>query len=173
MGVFLAFPILIIAAVLQAVLLPHTGLIGGGPNLIFLLVLAWALNAPIEQAFFWAVIGGVATDLLSAAPLGTSALGLVLIVFVMNLFLGQFYELGLLLLVLMALFGTFAFEFYRMVALDAYQVLGYIPADAPFSITWGNDIANVIAPVMIYNVISILPVYGVLRLLQRRLPRVE
>jgi len=173
MGVFLAFPILMLAAVLQAVLLPQTPLIGGGPNLIFVLVMAWALNAPLREAVFWAMVGGLASDLLSAAPLGTSSLGLVILVFVMNLILSQFYELGLILLALMGLFGTFAFEFYRLAALDAFQLLGYISADAPFNITWGSDIPDIIAPVMVYNVLLILPIYVLLRLLQRRLPRVE
>ncbi len=173
MGIFLAFPVLMIAAVIQAVLLPQTPLIGGGPNLVFLLVMAWSLNAPLPEAIFWAIVGGISSDLLSAVPLGTSALGLALLVFLVNILLNQFYGLGLLLLGLAGLFGTFAFEFYRLAALDAFQLFGYIPADAPFNITWGNDIANVIAPVMVYNVVSILPVYGLLRLLQRRLPRIE
>lgn len=170
MGVFLAFPVLIIAAVLQAVLLPNLELIGGGPNLVYLLVIAWALNAPLQQGITWAIIGGIMTDLLSAVPLGTSSLGLALAVFSMNLLLSQFYELNLLLLLLMGLFGTFIYEFYRMAMLDAYHLLGYIPADAPFVITWGDDIVNVIGPLMVYNVVLILPIYGLLRRLQRRLP---
>jgi rod shape-determining protein MreD len=170
MGVFLALPILTLAALLQAVLLPTLNLVSGGPSLIYLLVIAWALNAPLPQGIAWALIGGVISDLLSAVPLGTSSLGLGLSVLIMSLLLSQFYELNLLLLLLMGLFGTFFYEILRLMLLDAYQLLGYIPADAPFVITWGEDITNVIGPVMVYNVILILPIYGLLRRLQRRLP---
>lgn len=170
MGVFLAVPVLILAALLQAVVMPNLDLIGGGPNLVYLLVIAWALNAPLPQAMAWAVIGGIASDMFSVMPLGTSSLGLALVVFAMNVLLSQFYELNLLLLLLMGLFGTFLYEFYRLAMLDAYHLLGYIPADAPFVITWGTDIPNVIGPLMVYNVLLILPIYWVLRRLQRRLP---
>jgi rod shape-determining protein MreD len=173
MGVFLALPFLTLAAILQAVLLPNLSLVGGGPNLVYLVVIAWALNAPLEQGVAWAIIGGLLTDLLSAVPLGTSSLGLMLSVFAMNLLLAQFYELTLLLLLLMGLFGTFAYELLRLMLLDAFHLLGYIAADAPFVITWGDDITNVIGPIMVYNVVLILPIYGLIRRFQRRLPSNE
>ncbi|MCU0465898.1 MAG: rod shape-determining protein MreD [Anaerolineae bacterium] len=173
MGIFYAFPIMIAAAVLQAVFIPQLDLIGVGPNLIFVIVVAWALNAPLPQGVVWAVVGGIASDLMSAMPLGTSALGLAMVVFVMNALGTQFYQLGILVLLLMGLFGTFFYEFYRLAMLDFFHLVGYIPADAPFVITWGSDIPTVIAPVMLYNVAMILPVYVLLRRLQRRLPETE
>ncbi|MFZ2880164.1 MAG: rod shape-determining protein MreD, partial [Phototrophicaceae bacterium] len=75
MGGFLAIPILGLAAILQASLVPILDLPGGGPNLTFVIVLAWALNAPVGQAALWALLGGLFADLLSIVPLGTSSLG--------------------------------------------------------------------------------------------------
>jgi rod shape-determining protein MreD len=173
MGGFLSVPILLIAAVLQASLIPRLDLPGGGPNLTYICVLAWALNAPVSQAALWAFVGGLFYDLLSAVPLGTSSLGLVLIIYFISGLGTQVYRLGLLLLIFMSVFGTMAFEFGRVVLIDLYQLVGFIPSSAPVQITWGADLTTTVFPTMVYNFVLILPVYLLLRLLQRRLPRVD
>ncbi len=170
MGYFLAIPILSLAAVLQATLLPRLNLIGTGPNLAYIIVIAWALRAPLQQAVFWALVGGITGDLLSAQPLGTSPLGLALIVFVVNLLSEQFADLRIVALLLVGLFGTLAYELYRVMMLDAYHLLGMIEASAPFRITWGDDITTRIGPMMLYNVALVLPTYLLLRQIQRKLP---
>lgn len=170
MGYLLAFPYLIVAVVLQATLLPRLDLVGEGPDLVYLMVVAWALNAPLRQAVFWGIAGGVLFDLMSAIPLGTTSLGLALMVLLMDTVRMRFYELSWLFLGLMGLFGTLIYEFYRMAMLDVFHLLGLMPADAPFQITWGDELVGRAAPVMLYNVVLVLPVYLLLRASQRRLP---
>lgn len=173
MGGFLSIPILLIAAVLQASLIPRLDLPGGGPNLTYICVLAWSLHAPVRQAALWAFLGGLFYDLLSAVPLGTTSLGLVLMIYFISGLGTQVYRLGLLLLIFMSVFGTLAFEFGRVVLIDLYQLLGFIPATAPVQITWGADLTTTVFPTMVYNFVLILPIYLFLRLLQKRLPRVD
>lgn len=173
MGGFLSVPVLLIAAVLQASTVPRLDLPGGGPNLTFVCVLAWSLNAPVGQAALWAFLGGLFADILSAMPLGTSSLGLVLMVYLISGLGTQVYRLGLLLLIFMSVFGTLAFEFWRVVMIDLYQLVGFIPSTAPVQITWGADLTTTVFPTMVYNFVLILPVYTVLRLFQRRLPRAD
>jgi rod shape-determining protein MreD len=134
------------------------------------MVIAWGLNAPLRQAVAWALMGGVLFDVMSATPLGTSALGLALMVLLMDTVRLRFYELSWLFLGIMGLFGTALYQFYQMAMLDAFHLLGLMPADAPFQITWGDDLLNRTAPVMLYNVVLVLPVYLLLRVSQRRLP---
>ena len=171
MGGFLSVPVLLIAAILQASLIPRLELPGGGPNLTYVIVLAWALNAPVGQAALWAFLGGLFNDILSAVPLGTSSLGLVLLVYLISGLGTQVYRLGLLLLIFMSVFGTFAYEFSRVVLVDFYQLVGYLPSTAPLQISWGADLTATVFPTMVYNFALILPVYALLRLFQRRLPR--
>lgn len=173
MGSFLAFPILIVAAILQASLIPQLGLAGGGPNLVYVLVLAWSLNAPLEQALIWALVGGLSLDLLSAAPLGTSALGLVLQTFILSSLGTQLFQLGILLLVFMSVFGTLVYEIFRMLLVDLFWLVGYLPATAPLSLDFRTALTSTVAPTMLYNFILILPTYILLRLIQRRLRPVE
>jgi rod shape-determining protein MreD len=173
MGGFLSVPILLIAAVLQASLIPRLDLPGGGPNLTYVCVLAWSLNAPVAQAAIWAFLGGLFHDILSAVPLGTSSLGLVLLIYFISGLGTQVYRLGLLLLIFMSVFGTLAFEFGRVVLIDLFHLIGFIYSTTPVQITWGADLTTTVFPTMVYNFVLVLPVYMLLRVLQRRLPRTE
>jgi len=173
MGGFLSVPILLIAAVLQASLIPRLDLPGGGPNLTYVCVLAWSLNAPVGQAALWAFLGGLFNDILSAVPLGTSSLGLVLLIYLISGLGTQVFRLGFLLLIFMSVFGTLAYEFSRVMLVDLYQLLGFIPSTASLQINWGADLTTTVFPTMVYNFVLVLPMYFFLRLLQRRLPRLE
>lgn len=77
---YIGIPLLVLAAVFDTTVLTLLRIWGGGPNLVLVLVLSWAMLVDIRQALPWAVIGGVLRDLLSVAPTGTSALILVMLV---------------------------------------------------------------------------------------------
>lgn len=81
MSNYIGIPILLLAALLNSTLMAEFRIGGGAPDLVFLLVVSWALLGDVEEALTWAVIGGVMQDLLSVAPLGTSSLGLVIVAF--------------------------------------------------------------------------------------------
>ena len=106
MGSSLSLPILALAAVLQASIIPQFSILGGRPDLVFLLVISWALNAPLEQGIIWAFVGGILQDLMSAAPTGTSVVGMVLIVFILDIFRQQVYRVGVLTILWVTLVGT-------------------------------------------------------------------
>jgi rod shape-determining protein MreD len=158
MGNFLSLPLLAVAAALQATLVPQIRLLGGGPDLVFLVVLAWAINADLQQAILWAFVGGICQDLLSAAPLGTSVLGLLVLIFGISGLGRQFTSIGFLLIIGAVLFGTLA---NHVVTLLALAVSGY-------AVDWALSLSYITAPTILYNLLVIWPVYGVIRLIQRR-----
>ncbi len=84
---YVGLPLLLLAAVFDATLMTLFRLWGGAPNLVLMIVISWALVTELEEALPWAVIGGIMRDLLSAAPTGSSALALVLIVVVVDTYL--------------------------------------------------------------------------------------
>ncbi len=63
-----------LASVLQSTALPHLVVVGVKVDLVLLLVIAWSIRRGIEAGVLWAVIGGIALDVLSLAPLGVSVL---------------------------------------------------------------------------------------------------
>lgn len=159
MGRFLSVPFLIIAAALQASFVPQIRLLGGGPDLVFLLVLAWSINSELEEGVVWAFVGGIAQDLLSAAPSGSSVMGLLILVFAISGLGRQVYRIGFVTLIGLVLVGTTVQQIILMIIL----------ALSGFRIEWLTDLSFVVAPTIFYNLIFIWPVYWFVRIVQRRI----
>ena len=156
MSNFFSIPLLAIAAALQASIVPQIRLLGGGPDLIFLIVLAWAINADLEDSVLWAFAGGIMQDLMSAAPVGSSVLGMLLLVFAISGLGQQVYRIGFTLLVGLVLAGTLLQQIIVMVILSI----------SGFSIDWLGAAPYVVAPTVLYNLVFIWPIYWIMRQLQ-------
>ena len=163
MGNFISFPILFIAAVLQATFVPQIRLLGGGPDFVFLIILSWSINSRLEESIVWAFVGGIMIDLLSAAPTGASVLGTLLIIFAISGIGQQVYSIGLVLLAGSVVFGT----------VIKYLALFLVLSLAGYHIDWLVASVYIIAPTILYNVILIWPIYWFMRRVQRRVNRPE
>jgi rod shape-determining protein MreD len=165
MGTFLSIPILVLAAALQVTVAPQISLFGGRPDFVFLLVIAWTLNGTLEQSVIWALVGGICKDLLSAAPLGTSALGLVVIVFLLNALRSQFYTVGFFTLIWATVLGTI---FTQALTLIVLILSGFGPAPAGLSLLGiiSEELISNLLPTLFYHLAGIIPVYIIVRRLQ-------
>jgi rod shape-determining protein MreD len=163
MGNFLGIPILAIAASLQASFVPQIRLLGGGPDLVFLFVLAWAINSRLEDGVLWAFAGGIMLDLLSYNPTGTSALGMLLLVFAISGLEQRVYRLGFFLLVGLVLIGTIVQQFLVMLILT---LNGY-------PVNWSVGLTYVMAPTIFYNMVLFWPIFWFARRFWRRLERTD
>jgi rod shape-determining protein MreD len=158
MGNYLSIPILALAAALQATFVPQIRLLGGGPDLVFLIVLAWSVNINLEGGITWAFVGGILQDLFSAAPTGTSAVGLIMLVFAVNQLARQVQRVGVVLLLGLSLAGTLFQQIMMILLLGLFG----------FNVDLIGDLNDVVLPTMLYNLVLILPVYWFIRRIQRR-----
>lgn len=173
MKIYLAVLLLGSAAVLQASLLPL--LFGEAvPDLVFVLLLAWAIHADTRTGVAWAFVGGLLLDLLSAAPLGTSIVGLLLVVFLVSGLGTQIYSISLPLVLLLAAVGTLLRlgALYGLVVVMARAGLLGFP-EQPSALVFLPDPASTILPTLLYNLILIWPAYWLIRRGQRRWLRSE
>jgi rod shape-determining protein MreD len=166
MGSFLSLPITMLVAALQVTVMPQISFWGGRPDLVLLVVVSWALNSTLEQAVLWAFVGGICKDLLSAAPVGTSIIGLILIIFAIHTIREQLFSVGLFTLIWVSLIGTIVQEFTVLLVL---MLSGFQPE---FASQFGYGIIVdqfrlFIVPTIVYNLIGMLPVYIIVRLIQR------
>lgn len=157
MRVIVAIAVTLLAAALQSTFNPQIRLLGGEPDLVFLLVLTWIIRAPLEEGIALAFIGGVALDLLSAAPLGVTSAGLLLVVFGLDVVRRQLFGVGILTVLLFAGLGTLLIKLLEWIAL---ALVGLSP---PVVAT----ISYIILPSMVYNVVLLAPAYFVVQLIQR------
>lgn len=77
---YIGLPLLILVAILDATFIRVLQIWGGAPNLMLMVIVAWALLTDLDEALPWAVMGGVLRDLLSVAPTGSSAFAFIIIV---------------------------------------------------------------------------------------------
>lgn len=164
MGSFLGILLLSLVAILKSTLMPNLRLLGGAPDLMLMMVVAWALVAPYSEAFLWAFAGGIAQDLLSGVPLGASSLALLLVAMLGSLLQGQLYRSNIVIPVFVTLIGS---VIAHVIVLTVMALTGY-------SVDWAYSLVYVTAPTTLLNVVLILPIFLVMsRLYERLNPRIE
>jgi rod shape-determining protein MreD len=167
MNRYVGIPILALAAILNATVMAEFRIGGGAPDLVFLLVVSWALLADLRDAMLWAVVGGVWQDWLSITPLGASALGLVVVAFIADTVFGEVGRTNLIVPPLVVVSGTLVYHLGIILVLwlDGYTV--------PLP----RGLLYVTVPTVVYNGILILPVFRAVgwfhSLLQPRRVRLE
>lgn len=131
----------------------------GQLSLVMLFVLCWSIRAELTESLIWALVGGLALDLLSILPLGTTSVALILIAFVANGVAKQLFGVRILFLVAMTPVATVFITAFTLAALamlgNTYDIIAVA--------------RRVMVPSMIYNLIAVIPVYALVRLIQRRL----
>ena len=137
-------------------ILDHTR---GQLNLVMLLVLAWSIRSDLTGGFIWAFVGGILIDLFSIFPLGTTSAALSVIVYMVNGVTRQLYRVRIFTILAMTLMATIFFYTYTYFAL----LLGGHTYDIIM------QIRLVLIPTILYNLVAVLPVYVLVRLMQRRL----
>jgi|GEM_PF-245288 len=174
MGRYLSILVLGVAAALSASLLPQALVIvvelGGAViplladtrgqlSLVMLLVLCWSLHASLTEGFVWALVGGIALDLLSVLPLGTTSAALLIMVYGINRLSQHLLRARIVLLLAMAAVATLVMAAYTYAAL---VLLGYTYD------LWAVG-RFVLLPTLLYNLVAVLPLFAIVRFFQRRL----
>ncbi|MCA0453519.1 MAG: rod shape-determining protein MreD [Chloroflexi bacterium] len=168
MGSFLSLPILMLAAAIQVTVMPQISIFGGRPDIVLLIVSAWSLNTSLEQGVLWAFVGGICKDLLSAAPIGTSIVGMVLIIFAIHAIRQQLFSVGFFTLVWVSVLGTIIQQFTILIILLSTGFQPQYVDQLGYGVVL-DQIRLFIVPSIVYNLIGIMPVYWFVRAIQRAL----
>jgi len=147
------------AALLQSSLLPHLSPGGLKPDLVVIMVISWGLLGGVKEGLLWGFIGGLVLDLLSATPLGLSALILTLLTLLTSLGRKRVYRSNILLPMAIIFLATLG---YNLALLLFWQLLER-PA------WWGETFLEVLLPTSLFNTLVMLPLYPLLSWLHRRI----
>ena len=174
MGRYLSIPILGLASALTASIVPHaldfliaiistiTPVLSntrGQLNLVMLFVICWSVHAELTDCLAWAFVGGIALDLQSILPIGTTSVALIIIAFTFNSIARQLFHVRLIFLVGAIPVAT--------VLLTAYTLLALAIAGHTYDTLAVTRL--VLIPTILLNLLAVIPVYAMVRLLQRRL----
>ncbi|MCA9889431.1 MAG: rod shape-determining protein MreD [Anaerolineae bacterium] len=159
MGYYISLPVLILAAVLQSSLMGQLRIAGGAPDFVLLIVLLWSIHAPLNEAVFWAFVGGIVTDLMSIIPLGSSVVGMLLMIYLIKRLSVQLFRINIVLVAGFVLLGT----------VIQISVTHLILAFTGFGLLPGDIFQYVIIPELFYHLVLFLPIYLVMRGVQQRI----
>lgn len=152
MGGYLSIPVLALAVVIQATVLPELRIAGGAPDLLLLLVLGYSLLQGFERGVVWAIVGGLLHDLVSAVPEGVTSLALVATIGAVALIIGRNTPRNLVIPPLLAAGAT---ALYHVVVLVTLLLVGR-PLPIPALLMY------VTVPTAVYNLVLMVPVYHLL-----------
>lgn len=153
----LSLPVLVLAILLQTTFMPQIRIFGGQPDLVLLVVLAWAIYSRLEVNVTWAFVGGIASDVMSAAPTGASVIGLLCMVFFIDRVKEQLFGVNIVIVMALTLLGTVVQQTIFLMVL----------AFSGFSVRLVEQFFYVMLPTLIYNVVFIIPIYMFVRRIQR------
>lgn len=116
-SIYLAIPIMLLLAIIQATVMPKFPILGFVPLLTFLVALAWGLLHTIEEGVAWAFIGGLFVDMFSVTPLGATSLAMMAAVAAVILINRNFPESRVLLPIILSFTATLVFWFTYLLIL--------------------------------------------------------
>jgi len=165
MGYALGLPILLLLAIVQSAVFSQVRLLGGQADLVLLAIVAWALTGRWREAMILGALGGAGLDLLSAVPIGTSSLALVLIAYGVSVTEGRLWGAHLLTPLGVVLAASLVFS--------AISLLGSLLAGAVIDL--GTVSTRVVLPSLFLNLLLAVPAAQLASVLQRMLfpPEVE
>ena len=158
MNVYWSFLLLSVLALLQGTLLPQVKVLGTQPDLVLLTVVSWSLLCGAEEGMMWALIGGLALDLLSSARLGVNTLPLLLISFLAGLWQRGIVRVDVLIPLLAIPIATLVYQGAMVGLLKLFGWPG----------TWQASLRHAILPTTLINTLLMPVVYVLMRWIHRR-----
>lgn len=162
MGYYIGITLLTFFAILENSILIDFRLLEGQPALVMVAVIAWSWHADIGEALFWAFVGGIALDLLNPIiPTGTSVIAMVIVIFTVKTVERLFYQVSIFALIAFIAVGTLL---HHLILYIIFNVQGIQLPIAEYVQAYS-------IPTLAFNLLGILPMYWVLRRIQKRLPQ--
>jgi rod shape-determining protein MreD len=158
MNAYLSFLLLGALALLQSTLLPQVRVLGVQPDMVLLVIVAWSLLRGSEEGMLWALIGGLALDMLSSAHMGVNTLPLLLIGFLTGLWQRDIVRQDLLVPFLVIPIATILYQGAMVGLLKLFGWPG----------SWSASLRYAILPTALVNTLLMPIVYVLMRRVHRR-----
>jgi rod shape-determining protein MreD len=152
-NVYLALVLFGAAVLLQGTAVARIRFLGVSPNLVLVIIVAWSLLRGVAAGLPWAFAGGLALDLISGIPLGTSSLALMTACLLAGLGTNQVFASNLLFPILIVSLATVAAGWVVLLTL---QIRG-VPVD------WIASTVRLIGPEMLLNIALMALIYPAMR----------
>jgi hypothetical protein len=152
-----AFPLLLLAVILQSSAVSQVKLLSGYADLPLLILGAWALQDRVKSAWHWAVIGCAMLGFISKMSWPVLVLGYFAVVFIAQALQKRVWQAPLLAMFSVTFIGTL---FIHLLSFTVLRILG-----TPF--IFADVIGLITLPSLLLNMLFSIPIYIFMRDLAR------
>lgn len=163
MATLLSIPVMVLALMVQLAIASNLPLLGGIPDLILVILIAWALQENVTSSWAWAVVGGLLVSAISALPSFTPLVCYLLVVGLIRVLRRRVWQIPILVLFLGVVIGSTLHHLISIVMLFINGV--NLPLEE--SLSW------ITLPSILLNLLIALPVYVIMTDLARLVYPVE
>jgi hypothetical protein len=158
-----AFPLLLLAVILQSAIVSQVKLLSGYADLPLLMFGAWALQKRVKSAWHWTALGCAMLGFVSTMPWPVLAVGYFAVVFIAQNLQRRVWQAPLLAMFSVAFIGTL---FLHLLSFIVLRLLG-----TPF--IFADVIGLITLPSLLLNMLFSIPIYTFMRDLARWVYPVE
>jgi rod shape-determining protein MreD len=141
---YIGLAVVLLGALLQATIVGRYPLLGVHVDLVLLAVIGWAALRRFEDALVWAALGGLALDLFSVLPLGTSVAATVLAAVVASAIAGSLRTIHPFLIALAV----------PVAALTYYLTSTSLMAIGGMEVSWVELYSGVVGPAVLVDTLA-------------------
>jgi hypothetical protein len=152
-----AFPLLLLAVILQSAVVSQVKLLSGYADLLLLVLGAWALQKRVKSAWHWAALGCAMIGFVSTMPWLVLVIGYFAVVFIAQTLQKRVWQAPLLAMFTVTFIGTL---FMHLLSFVVLRLLG-----TPF--VFDDVIGLITLPSLLLNMLFSIPIYAFMRDLAR------
>lgn len=149
----IAFPLLLLAVILQSSVVGEIRLLSGYADLPFLMIIAWALQERVESAWHWGVVTCLLVGFLSSMPWPVLTAGYLGVIFLARVLQKRVWQAPLLAMFSVVFLGTLSVNLLSFLVL---RILG-----TPFA--FGDVLGLITLPSLLLNMLFSIPIYTFMR----------
>lgn len=149
MTVLVAIPLLSFLVILQSAVVSRMPLLYGTPDLVLLVLVAWAFQERVETAWHWAILGGIFISISSAMPFGIFIAGYLVTTAVARFLRQRAWKLPLIGMLITTILGTLITQGIAILGLSLTGSL--LPLLDSFNL--------VTLPSLVLNILLAIPIY--------------
>jgi rod shape-determining protein MreD len=153
----IALPLLGLAVILQSAVVSHVTLLSGYPDLVLILLAAWALQSQVDSAWQWAFLACILVGFMTRLPWPVVVLGYAGLVLLAQALRRRVWQAPLLAMFTVTFLGTL---FMHILSFIALSLTGS-------SLSLGDVLGLVTLPTLLLNLLFAIPVYAFMRDLSR------
>lgn len=149
----LGIPVLALIVVFQSAVISRLNVSNGTADLILLVLLAWALQAPDRKVLWWALIGGIFVSIITATPFPAIISGYLLITYLASAIKIRLWNIPILTMILASFLGTIITLTINYLSISIFK------ARLPFA----DSFFQVIIPSCALNMFLGIPIFLIIK----------